>query len=441
MTTHHPIVIVGGGVSGLVAAALAARAGAPVVLLEKASSTGGRAATRDVHGFKFNLGPHALYREGIFRKTLQSLGIEPPGAVPSTNGGFAVYGGRLHTLPVGFTSLLTTGLLSLPAKLELAQLLATLGRVDASAIQGQPLGAWLDAHVKQPRVREVVTMLVRLTTFTNDPDRQSAGAAIEQLQLATKGNVLYLDGGWQTIVDGLRRDAVAHGVQIRTAASAVALESGPPLPAAGSSAPRSVAAVRLADGSSVRAAAVILGGAPADVDALAGTTFASTLPPSVRLASLDLALRALPRPKRLVAFGVDAPLYFSVHSAIARVAPDGGALVHVSKYLRPGESADREIERELERLADDMQPGWRDAIVSRQFLPNLTVTHAEVAADRGGLPGRPSSRLAFYDNVFVAGDWIGPRGQLSDAAAASASDAARLAVTSVAQPFRAASVA
>src|ERR1043166_9028377 len=52
---------------------------------------------------------------------------------------------------------------------------------------------------------DVIRMLARVATFTNDPRRQSAGAVIDQLQLALKGNVLYLDGGWQTIVDGLVR--------------------------------------------------------------------------------------------------------------------------------------------------------------------------------------------------------------------------------------------
>ena len=65
---------------------------------------------------------------------------------------------------------------------------------------------------------------------------------------------------------------------------------------------------------------------------------------------------------------------------------------------------------------------------TRQFLPNLTVTHATLTAATGGAAGRPTSRLAAYDNVFVAGDWIGPRGQLSDAAAASALDAAAAAL-------------
>ena len=60
----------------------------------------------------------------------------------------------------------------------------------------------------------------------------------------------------------------------------------------------------------------------------------------------------------------------------------------------------------------------------KQYLPNLTVTHTTLTAAQGGAAGRPASRLASFDNVFIAGDWVGPRGQLSDAVAASAVDAA-----------------
>ena len=99
-------------------------------------------------------------------------------------------------------------------------------------------------------------------------------------------------------------------------------------------------------------------------------------------------------------------------------------MIHVSKYLRPGESAGRDVEHELEALMDTMQPGWRDRLVSRQYLPSLTVAHTELTAAIGGVNGRPSSRLPAFDNVWIAGDWVGAHGQLSDAAAASASDAA-----------------
>ena len=415
-------IVIGSGVAGLIAATSVAKAGTTVVLLEKASTLGGRAATREKHGFHFNLGPHALYREGQLRHTLRSFGIDPRGAVPGANGGFAVHESRLHTLPTGFTSLVTTGRLSLPAKLEFATLLSRIGAIDTSRIQLETLDHWLSIAIRHERVRDVVKMLVRVTTFTNAPDVQSAGAAIEQLQLGARGNVLYLDGGWQTIVEGLRRAAVAAGVEIRSAAPAVALERRG----------RTATAVRLADGRRLPAAAVVVTGAPSDVDALTGTSFAATLPPAVRHATLDIGLRSLPNSRRLVAFGVDEPLYFSVHSAVARLAPAGGALLHVSKYLRPGETAGSDTEYELERLVDQLQPGWRHVVETKQFLPNLTVTHATLTAAQGGASGRPASRLGAYDNVFVAGDWIGPRGQLSDAAAASALDAAAAVLTDTA---------
>jgi phytoene dehydrogenase-like protein len=415
----HTHIVIGGGVAGLVAATSLAKAGRPVVLLEKASSLGGRAATREKHGFSFNLGPHALYREGELRHTLRSFGIDPRGAVPGSNGGFAIYKGRLHTLPTGFLSLLTTDLLPLSAKFEFATLLSRIGSIDASRIQHETLESWLSANLRHQIVRDVIAMLVRVTTFTNAPERQSAGAAIEQLQLGARGNVLYVDGGWQAIVEALRRAATAAGVRIAAGAPAVGVERNE----------RTATGVRLADGALVPASTVIVTGSPADVDALVGTAFASRMPPPVRHATLDLGLRSLPNPRRLVAFGVDQPLYFSVHSAVAKLAPAGAAVLHVSKYLRVDETADRDTEHELERLVDQLQPGWRDVVDSRQFLPNLTVTHTTLTAAAGGTAGRPSHRLASLDNVFIAGDWVGARGQLSDAAAASAVDAAAVAVS------------
>ena len=455
MTFHHssvvkrpfPVVVVGGGLSGLIASTLVARAGTPVVLLEKAAAVGGRAASRTKDGFIFNLGPHALYRAGHLRKTLKALGVEIRGAAPGANGGFVLLGGRRHTLPAGLASLLTTGALTLHGKFELARLQSRLPAVDTASIQRQTLASWLDSQVADAGVRGLMEMLVRVTTFTHDPEHQSAGAAIEQLQLALRASVLYLDGGWQTIVDGLRRAAVDSGVRIVQGAHAVALDR---------SAERVIDAVRLTDGTVIGASAVILGGTPADVDTLAGTTFGAGLPPPIRVASLDVALRSLPKTNATVAFGVDAPLYFSVHSADAALAPAGGAMIHVSKYLRPGESAGRDVEHELEALMDTMQPGWHDRLASRQYLPSLTVAHTELTAAIGGVNGRPSSRLPAFDNVWIAGDWVGAHGQLSDAAAASASDAAAgtlaalkgcatsttkdaAADSLVAQPFRAAS--
>lgn len=418
-STPRPIVVIGGGIAGLVSAAIAAKAGAPVILLEKASALGGRAATRQKNGFSFNLGPHALYRRGILNQTLRQLGVAVSGAAPGGNGAFALAKGRLHTLPAGLASLLTTGVLGLPGKIEFARLLSRVPAVDPAPLQHQTLAAWLDANTHDATVRQLIEMLVRVTTFTNDPQRQSAGAAIEQLQLSLSG-VLYLDGGWQTIVDGLRRVAVDAGARVLSPAPVVSLETRDR---------RTVYGVRLSDGTIVPASAVIITGAPDEVRQLTGMQYPD-VGPAVRVATLDVALRTLPKPKRTVAFGLETPLYFSVHSSVARLAPEGGAVIHASKYLRPSENAGGDVERELNGLMDLMQPGWRELVESKQFLPNLTVTHAQLTASTGGLAGRPGPHVDHFANVSIAGDWVGPRGQLSDAAAASAIDAAQAALES-----------
>src|SRR6476659_8704059 len=101
-----PVVVIGAGLAGLISATLVGRAGLPVTLLEKSSAVGARAVTRQKNGFSINLGPHALYRHGMLRQTLKHLGISVSGGIPAGDGGFGLYQGRAHTLPVGLMSLL-----------------------------------------------------------------------------------------------------------------------------------------------------------------------------------------------------------------------------------------------------------------------------------------------------------------------------------------------
>src|SRR4051812_10690668 len=108
MNGTFDLVVIGGGLGGLAAAALAARAGLKVVVFEKATTLGGHAATSDVRGFSLNLGAHALYRGGAACAVLDELGVTVTGSAPPVSGGYAFSGGALHTLPMGFLSLVST---------------------------------------------------------------------------------------------------------------------------------------------------------------------------------------------------------------------------------------------------------------------------------------------------------------------------------------------
>ncbi|MBX3471133.1 MAG: FAD-dependent oxidoreductase [Planctomycetes bacterium] len=420
MGARRDAVVVGGGLAGLAAATLLGRAGRQTLLLERAARPGGRAATQVERGFHQNLGPHALYVGGPAEAVLKELGVAAPGGRPPS-GGLAVRAGRLHRLPEGPASLLATGVLGWSGKLEASCLLARLPRLDAPTLDGVPLATWLDRTVTRPDVRALLEALARVATYADDPTRLSAGLVVRQLQAVVGAGVRYVDGGWQALVDGLARAADGAGVEVRARCAARELV------------PADDHVVVRTDGGDLTAGVVVVAAGPAEAHDLLPADpdlarwRAAAAP--VRAACLDLGLSRLPRPRATFVVGIDRPLYLSVHSAAARLAPEGAALIHVAKYLAPDQDVEpAAVERELDGLLDLAQPGWRDAVVTRRLLPRLTVTHAAPLAAHGGVSGRPGPALPRQPRVLVAGDWVGPEGHLADAALSSARAAARAAL-------------
>jgi len=409
-------VVIGGGLTGLATAALLGRRGLAVTIVEKAEQPGGRAATTEKSGFSLNLGAHALYRGGPAERVLRELGVATPGKSPPTSGGLAVQGGALHALPMGFTSFLTTGLMGLSSKLALVRLFARITLANPAELQGISVAAWLEKASASPGARQVGEAFLRLSTYTADAERLSAGAAIAQFQRVLRHNVIYVDGGWRTLIDGLRDAAVRAGASLRTGSKAtgVAIEGG------------AVTAVELADGSRIAAKHAIIAASPHAASALApGVPILRehaerSIP--VKVACLDVGLSALPRKRAIFALGIDRPLYLSVHSAVARVAPEGGAMIHAVHYAPSGDPG--KDEEELEGLFDLVQPGWRERLVEKRFLPSMVVSNAMVTAASGGFAGRPGVAVPGVAGLLLSGDWIGPEGMLADTGLGSAKLAA-----------------
>jgi len=412
MQTRAEVVVVGGGLAGLAAAAFAARGGAAVTLLERSAHAGGRARTRDQDGYLFNVGAHALYRGGPGMKALNDLGVavagrRPPGA------GLALMDGVAHPLPAGPRALLVSRLLGLRSKLALARLLPRLAAGKVRAPRGASVDEWLRAEGLRPDAAGFLLALARVTTYSHQPELFDAAALVGQLRLALREGVLYLDGGWQSLVDGLAAAARDTGARLEVKAKVEALDFD---------ARGHVCGVRV-EGTRHPATAVVLAAPPEEAARLAGErapalrAAAGRLVPA-RAATLDLGLRRLPRPDTF-ALGIDRPLYFSVHSATARLAPGGGALVHLMRYLGSDRPAPDEAERELEASMDAVQPGWRAEVQVKRFVPELVVAHDLPRADRGGVEGRTPVAVPEVPGLFLAGDWVGAEGLLADASLAS----------------------
>lgn len=419
------VAVIGGGLGGLAAAILLRRTGKTVAVLERSSELGGRARSNPLAECTFNLGPHALYRGGRAAEVLAELGVRYTGGVPGGSGNYALQGSALHTLPSGPISLMTTDLLGLSEKLELMKLFATLRGVDPAPYMSTTVEEYAARHVHHRAVRDLFGALIRVATYVNAPAVMSAGAAIEQFQLAFKKNVLYLDGGWQSLVDELRRIALAEGVDVRTGARVEAVEHDA----------RELRGVRLAAGELHEASAVVIAaGGPQLASALVDggqhpvlQRWAREELPA-RAACLDVVLDQLPRPHARFALGLDTPVYVSVHSAVARLGPPGKVVLHAAQYLARGAEGAAALP-ELERALDLLQPGWRDHAIERRFLPDMTVVHGIPAAAIGGCAGRPGPEVPGIRGLYVVGDWVGPEGMLADASLASAAQVTRLALS------------
>ena len=443
---NRNVVVVGGGLAGLAASVYLARGGRTVTVFEKRRDLGGRAITSLRQGFRFNLGAHALYRTGAASHVYRELGIPADGALAKARG-VAIHGGEDFTFPGNFWSILTTSLLSAGAKLEVVGLLWKLRRIDPTPFAQMTLRQWLDENIADARLREVMEAFFRLFTYADHADSQSAAFALAQAKVALRG-AKYVHEGWQKLVDRMRNVAVTAGVNFVSSSRIVGLqhangevksvelgglEFGPDKMDTKALAMPEMKPEDV-EGARIPASTVILAVDPTTAaelidDPNISRDWTSFRP--VTAACLDVALRSLPNPKKTFALGIDKPLYLSVHSAFAHVAPKGGALIHTAKYLKQGRgtldddsSARRTVtsedERELEDLLDRVQPGWREVLVHRRFLPAMTVANALPE------PGKPRpSHITPIRGLYLAGDWIGSEGLLSDASLASARAAAK----------------
>ena len=414
------VIVIGGGLAGLTTAALLARAGKSVTLFEQSSSEiGGRARTSVFDGFYFNQGPHALFLAAEGAAVLQELGIAYTGGIPPPTGLRIRHEEKYRLLATSSSASIPPESQSISGE-ALDQFFDLVGKIDFTELENVSVQEWIDRNIHDADAIAMMTAIIRLTTYANDPDIQSAGSALHQIHLYKLGGVMYLDGGWQTIVDGLLTVATNAKAKIVRGKKATKVQRS-----------NTGWLVTLSDHAQIFTKIVVIAAGPRDAYGL----FQDNERPEVlskavkeakpvHLACLDVALSSLPQKDVLFALEIDS-LYYSVHSAAARLAPENGALIHVAKYLGASiQSKPKEDGQELEELLDLLQPGWRNVVVKKRPLPNMVLTNALVTAANNGLSGRADPKIE--DNLYIVGDWVGSEGLLSTASFASAKRAAQL---------------
>jgi phytoene dehydrogenase-like protein len=437
MEKHWDVIVVGAGLAGLAAAATVAGAGASVLVLDS-QRPGGRASTDERSGYRLNRGAHAFYREGAGRAVLARLGVTVRGESPILDGARVRRGERVGALGLQAAGIARSRMLTTGDKARVARVFTAARWWKPATLADRTAAAWFDELGLVGGAREFAEMVARTATYVVDMAGVSADLVAGQMQMALHAGVEYLHGGWSTMVDGLARAASLRGAEFHAGARVrlVAPDGGRvrvALAANGVSGDGDGnAGGAVADGGTLLARRVVIAaGTPAACAALLPDRPPAwdDLGPPSRAACLDMGFAAPPR--MTVLLGMDRPLYLIRHCPPAALAPPGGSVVHGLRYLRPDEDPSPDAARaeliEHARVAG-IEP---QAAAHVRYLHRMTVVGA-VPVPGVGLAGRINVGDTGHDGVLVAGDWVGPRGHLADAALASGEDAGRVAAVGLA---------
>lgn len=426
----NEIAIIGGGLAGLTAAVYLARDGKNVTVIEKSSKAGGRARTTIKDKFYFNQGPHALYANGIGPKVLDELNIKYTGKKVDSTKYYLTKKGKLYKLPTKLNEILTTKLLNgWGSKVEVLHFFIKLNKMKLDQLYPLSFQEWLDLNFKNPDSKDFVKMLGRIATYTYNTENLSARLALYQVKTAVTGSVVYLDEGWQTLIDQLVEIGKRNGVKYVHGKGVVTLQQDY---AHDKKNAQQIWKISLSDNTTLSYHNVIIATNPFHVYSLlkdnkkVNSEFLKQLENinrPARVATLDLALSSLPNPDVYGVYGMDTPLYISLHSAFAKLSTDrNGVLFHAMKYLDSSIGPNPlEDKLQLESLLDTIQPGWRKMIIRQRFLPNMIASNTVINYNNNEtMENRPDTEVPGVNNLYIIGDWVGPDGMLADASFASA---------------------
>ena len=409
MAQKWDIVIIGGGLAGYVAANYLAKSKLSILLLEKGNKSGGRARTNIVKNHYFNFGPHALYKKGKATSILEELNIKLSGRSPKL-GGYLVENDQKYAAPFTPLSLFSTQFLHGKQRLEWTAVLLKVISTDPKALKEYTFEQWVKQSTPSEKVQSLLFLLSRLATYCHAPERVSAKMMVTQIKSVMNG-VVYIDGGWQTIIDQLHNKAVIGGITIQTHTMVKEIH---PLE-------RENFQLILSSDEAINSRYVLSTVGPKELSQMiiknepSPQIDAFNHIPSIQGASLDVALTHLPNPNLLFAMGITEPYYYSVHSHYARLSKDKNSTVlHVFKYFHPDEQIDTKlVKNELQNFLEKIQPGWKKHEIASRFIPKITVNQRLPQIDDEKRFLRSETDI---EGLYIAGDWTSSDHILANAA-------------------------
>jgi len=199
MTSSAPVIVVGGGISGLVCAYALRKAGVDAELLEASPRAGGVIGSERRNEFLLELGPQSFSGTAALRALCAELGItdqlvQAPASAPR----YVLIDGALRAAPLNLAAILTSSLLSVRTKWRIAR--------DAFGTTRPPeQDESIATFVRRKFGEELLDRLMGPFVsgiYAGDPERLSLRSAFPQLHEAEKSA--------GSVIRGMRRAANAH---------------------------------------------------------------------------------------------------------------------------------------------------------------------------------------------------------------------------------------
>jgi oxygen-dependent protoporphyrinogen oxidase len=176
--TAYPVIVIGGGISGLACAYHLQQAGIPVRVLESASRPGGVIATEEKNGFLFELGPQSFLCTEPLIRLVDTLGLKDQllRANPRAPR-YILVGGRLVPAPIAPPALLTTSLFSAGTKWRL---LTEILRHTRPPAEDESIASFVRRKFGDEMLNRLAAPFVS-GVYAGDPERLSLRAAFPKI--------------------------------------------------------------------------------------------------------------------------------------------------------------------------------------------------------------------------------------------------------------------
>jgi oxygen-dependent protoporphyrinogen oxidase len=176
--TAYPVLVIGGGISGLACACHLQQAGIPVRVLEAGSRPGGVIATEEKDGFLFELGPQSFLSTEPLVGLIDALGLKDQllRANPRAPR-YILVDGRLVPAPLAPPSLLSTSLFSAGTKWRLV---TEILRHTGPPAEDESIAAFVRRKFGGEVLNRLVAPFVS-GVYAGDPERLSLRAAFPKI--------------------------------------------------------------------------------------------------------------------------------------------------------------------------------------------------------------------------------------------------------------------